>query len=183
MSEYQIVKFRAIDRPLTEEQLEFMERQSSRAEYTKWEFTVEYNYGSFRGDVNAMLRNGYDIYLTYSNYDGREIRLRLPTGLPFPQDVWSQYLDYAGLEWTPDKTGTAGILEFSPYLDEIEVDEVSDFDCFLDATVRLREMLVAGDLRALYETPVRRGDPVENIRREMAARIIAAARAANRSSS
>ena len=150
MSEYQIVKFRAIDRPLTEEQLEFMERQSSRAEYSRWEFTVDYDYGSFRGDVDAMLRNGYDIYLTYSNYDGREIRMRLPSGLPFPQDVWSQYLDCAGLEWTPDKTGTAGILEFSPYLDETGDDEVSNFDRYLNATARLREMLITGDLRALY---------------------------------
>ena len=32
MSELQIVKFRAIDRPLTDKQIVFMDRQSSRAE-------------------------------------------------------------------------------------------------------------------------------------------------------
>jgi hypothetical protein len=46
MSEYQIVKFRAIDRPLSDKQLQFMDRQSSRAEFTKWEFKVEYHYSS-----------------------------------------------------------------------------------------------------------------------------------------
>jgi hypothetical protein len=28
-----------------------MDRQSSRAEFTKWEFKVEYHYSSFRGDI------------------------------------------------------------------------------------------------------------------------------------
>lgn len=58
MSEHQIVKFRAIDRPLTDKQLEFMELQSSRAEFTRWEFQVEYHYSSFHGNVDGMLRNG-----------------------------------------------------------------------------------------------------------------------------
>ncbi len=90
MSEYQVVKFRAIDRPLSDKQLEFMERQSSRAEFTKWEFKVEYHYSSFRGDVDGMLRNGYDVFLTYSNYGCREIRMRLPNGLPFAKRVWAR---------------------------------------------------------------------------------------------
>ena len=55
MSEYQVVKFRAIDRPLTDKQLAFMDRQSSRAEFTKWEFQVEYHYSSFRGDVLSLV--------------------------------------------------------------------------------------------------------------------------------
>jgi len=35
MSEYQYVAFRAIDRPLTDKELEFAESQSSRAEITR----------------------------------------------------------------------------------------------------------------------------------------------------
>jgi hypothetical protein len=62
MSEYQIVMFRAIDRPLTDNQLAFMDRQSSRAEFRLLEFNVEYRYSSFRGDIDGMLRNGYDIF-------------------------------------------------------------------------------------------------------------------------
>jgi hypothetical protein len=149
MSEYQIVKFRAVDRPLTDKQLEFMERQSSRAEFTKWGFEVDYHYGSFRGDIDGMLRNGYDIYLTYSNYGCREIRMRLPNGLPFPKNVWSKYVNAHGLKWTADKSGTAGILTLAPYLEE-SFEEAGDFDDYLDATAKLRDMLITADLRALY---------------------------------
>jgi hypothetical protein len=149
MSEYQIVKFQAIDRPLTDKQLEFMERQSSRAEFTKWEFKVEYRYSSFRGDVDGMLRNGYDIFLTYSNYGCREIRMRLPGGLPFAKNVWSKYISSEGLKWTADKSGKAGILRLAPYLEDA-YDEVWEFDEYLNAAAKLREMLIAGDLRALY---------------------------------
>ena len=149
MSEFQIVKFRAVDRPLTDKQMQFMDRQSSRAEFTKWEFEVEYHYSSFRGDVDRMLRNGYDVYFTYSNYDCREIRMRLPNGMPFHKQIWSKYVGSEGLKWTADKKGKAGILSVSPYLED-ENDPVWEFDDYLDATVQLREMLIAGDLRALY---------------------------------
>jgi hypothetical protein len=149
MSEFQIVKFRAIDRPLSDKQLEIMERQSSRAEFTKWEFKVEYHYSSFRGDIDGMLRNGYDIFLTYSNYGCREIRMRLPGGLPFAKSVWSKYISAEGLTWSADKSGKAGILSLAPYLEEA-YDPVWEFDDYLDATAKLREMLIAGDLRALY---------------------------------
>lgn len=149
MSEFQIVKFRAIDRPLTAMQLEFMDQQSSRAEFTKWEFEVEYHYSSFRGDVDAMLRNGYDIFLEYSNYGGREIRIRLPNGLPFAESVWAKYISTEGLTWTTDKSGKAGVLTPAPLLEEA-YDPVWGFDDYLDAAAKLREMLIVGDLRALY---------------------------------
>jgi len=149
MSELQIVRFQAIDRPLSDKQLDFMERQSSRAEFTKWEFKVEYHYSSFRGDVDGMLRNGYDVFLTYSNYGCREIRMRLPHGLPFAKRVWSKYISAEGLTWSADKSGKAGILTLAPYLEEA-FDPVWEFDDYLDATTKLRELLIAGDLRALY---------------------------------
>lgn len=67
MSEYQYIAFRAIDRPLTEKELEFAQTQSSRANITRWSFENEYHYGNFRGDANALLRKGFDVYLHYAN--------------------------------------------------------------------------------------------------------------------
>ena len=122
---------------------------NTRAEFTKWEFQVEYHYSSFHGDVDGMLRNGYDIFLTYSNYGCREIRMRLPGGLPFEKSVWSKYISARGFEWSADKTGKAGILTLAPYLEEA-YDPVWGFDAYLDATAKIRDMLIAGDLRALY---------------------------------
>ncbi len=149
MGQYQIVKFRAVDRPLTDKQMEFMDRQSSRANFTKWEFEVEYHYSSFNGNIDQMLRNGYDIFLTYSNYDYREVRMRLPGGLPFSKSVCSKYINAEGLRWAADKSGKSGILALTPYLEEA-YEPVWEFDDYLDAIAKLREMLIAGDLRALY---------------------------------
>jgi hypothetical protein len=149
MSEYQIVMFRAIDRPLTDKQLEFMDRQSSRAEFTRWQFAVEYHYSSFRGDIEGMLRNGYDIFLNYTNYGEREIRIRLPNGLPFPKNVWPKYFDRDKHDWTADKSGKGGSLRISQCLENAESGP-EDFDQCLDAAAKLREVLIAGDLRGLY---------------------------------
>ena len=82
MSEYQYVGFRAIDGPVSEENLEFMQRQSSRAEITPWSFDNEYHYGDFRGDAAEMLRRGYDFHLHYANFGDRKLMIRLPTGFP-----------------------------------------------------------------------------------------------------
>jgi hypothetical protein len=67
MSEYQYVEFRAVDRPLNGEELEFAHSQSTRAEITPWSFTNEYHFGDFHGDVHKLLRGGYDVYLHYAN--------------------------------------------------------------------------------------------------------------------
>lgn len=63
MSEYTFVAFRAIDSPVTKANLEYMERQSTRAHITPWSFENEYHYGDFRGDAAEMLRRGYDFHL------------------------------------------------------------------------------------------------------------------------
>lgn len=149
MTNSHIVKFRAVDRPLNEKQLEFMKRQSSRAEFSRWSFEVEYNYSSFRGDINAMLQNGYDIFLQVSNYDGRDVRIRMPNGFPFPKKVWSKYLNADGVEWIPDKKGNGGVLAISPTIEDADWLD-SDGEEYLDSLAKLREMLVAGDIRGLY---------------------------------
>lgn len=150
MSEYQIVKFRAVDRPLTDKQMQYMDQQSSRAEYNKWQFEVEYHYSSFRGNVDGMLRNGYDIYLNYGSYHGCEVRIRLPNGLPFEKSTYTQYISDEALQWTPDKTGKAGILRIAPYIEEAYDEAVWEFNDYMDALVTVREMLINGDPRALY---------------------------------
>ena len=53
MSEYQWVEFRAVDAPLDDAALEFMQDQSTRAEIDRWRFTNEYHWGEFCGDVSS----------------------------------------------------------------------------------------------------------------------------------
>ncbi len=87
MSEYQYVIFRAVDAPLNKKQLAFAERQSSRADVSRWSFDVDYHYSSFRGDIDGMLRRGYDVFLQYTNYGHREIKMRLPHGMPTNKEL------------------------------------------------------------------------------------------------
>ena len=55
MSEYQYYEFMALDRPLTEKQIQEVRGFSGRAKITVTSFVNEYNFGSFRGDVTAFL--------------------------------------------------------------------------------------------------------------------------------
>ena len=150
MSEYQYIEFQAVDRQLNDKQLEFAERQSSRAEVSRRSLTVEYHYSDFRGDVDGLLRHGFDVFLHYANYGVREIRLRLPSGLPFEKSVCSEFVDGERLKWSNDAKGKGGILALCPYHEAGEMAEAWEFDQYVDAAVQVRGKLIAGDLRALY---------------------------------
>ena len=150
MSEYQYVEFRAVDRPLNDKQFEFAQQQSSRAEVSRRSLTVEYHHSDFRGDVDGLLRHGFDVFLHYANYGVREIRLRLPSGLPFEKSVGSEFVDGERLKWSNDAKGKGGILALCPYHEAGEMAEAWEFDQYVDAAVQVREKLIAGDLRALY---------------------------------
>jgi hypothetical protein len=150
VSEYQYVIFQAVDGPLSDEQLAFARRQSTRAEVSRWSLSVEYQYSSFRGDVDGLLRRGYDVYLQYTDYGTREIKLRLSGGLPFAKSVWSKYVDGEQLDWKGDAQGSGGILTLSPYHESGDLGAVWETQNYLDAAIRVRERLINGDLRALY---------------------------------
>ena len=157
MSEFQYVVFQAVDRPLNDNELAFAERQSTRADVSRWSLSVEYHYSSFRGDVDGLLRRGYDVFLQYTNYGDREIKLRLPYGMPFDKNVWSKYVDGEHLTWKKDSNGSGGILALHPFHESGEIEEVWKFKKYLDAAIQVRERLIAGDLRALYLLFFRRG--------------------------
>lgn len=150
MSEYQYVVFQAVDGPLNDKQLQFAQRQSTRAEVSRWSLSVEYHYSSFRGDVDGLLRNGYDVYLQFTSYGSHELKLRLPRGMPFPKGIWSNYVDGERLLWKSDAKGSGGILTLHPYQDASDFIGVWDAQKYLEAAVYVRERLISGDLRALY---------------------------------
>ncbi|MCO6047699.1 hypothetical protein NG895_27665 [Aeoliella sp. ICT_H6.2] len=150
MSEYQYIEFRAVDRPLTDKELAYARKQSTRAEITRWSFTNEYNYGDFHGDTKGLLRHGYDVHLHYANFGCRTAAFRLPDGLPFAKVTWSKYVGTGELTWTPDRSGCGGILTLAPYYESGSLEELWDLDEHMDSMVRLRERLLDADLRALY---------------------------------
>ncbi|MEX0792763.1 MAG: hypothetical protein WD045_06475, partial [Pirellulaceae bacterium] len=150
MSEYQYVVFRAVDGPLNDKQLEFAEAQSSRADVSRWTLSCEYDYSSFRGDVDALLRRGFDVHLEYTNYGTRVIKLRLPHGFPVAESVWSKYVDGEQLHWKKDAKGSGGILTLEPFHDANDRFMYGDTEPYLKAAIQVRDRLMSGDLRALY---------------------------------
>lgn len=149
MSEHQVVAFRAIDGPVSKKDLEFMQKQSSRAEITPWAFDNEYHYGDFRGDAEEMLRRGYDLHLHYANFGTRTLMIRLPNGFP-DNKAAAPYLDSEGVRFIKDKQGTGGIVSISPFHESGDLDEIWEFDELLQDLLPLRAEILSGDLRPLY---------------------------------
>lgn len=148
MSEYQYIEFRAVDRPLTDKELAYASKQSSRAEISRWSFANEYHFGDFRGNADGMLMRGYDVFLHYADFGMRSIKIRLPHGLPFPKKLWSKFVDGDFLRWKSDPKSKAGTLTLDPFHETL--DSYWEFEDCLDDVIALRARLMAGDLRALY---------------------------------
>jgi len=149
MSEFQSIAFRAVDRPVSGKNLDFMHRQSSRAEITPWSFDNEYQYGDFRGDAEEMLRRGYDIHLHYANFGIRKLLIRLPHGLPDAKAA-KPYLGKDSLRFVKDKQGPGGILAVEPFHESGDLDELWEIGALVDRLVPLRAEILDGDLRPLY---------------------------------
>jgi hypothetical protein len=149
MSEYQYVGFRAIDGPLSEEDLDFMQRQSSRAEITPLTFDNEYHFGAFRGDAAEMMRRGYDLHLHYANFGTRTLMIRLPDGLPFPRAA-GPYFESESLTFLRDKKGPGGIVCVQPSYEPGDLDDLWEVSEVLDRLIPLRGKILDGDLRPLY---------------------------------
>jgi len=149
MSEHQYVAFRAIDGPVSEKNLDFMERQSTRAEITPWSFDNEYHYGDFRGNAAEMLRRGYDFHLHYANFGFRKLMIRLPNGLP-DKKAAAKYFEKDALFFVKDKQGPGGILCIEPFFESGDLDDLWEIDDVLDRLLPLRAEILDGDLRPLY---------------------------------
>ncbi len=149
MSEHQYVAFRAIDRPVSKENLEYMRKQSSRAEITSWSFDNEYQYGDFRGNAVEMLRRGYDLHLHYANYGIRKLLIRFPHDLP-NAGAAKPYFGEDSLRFLKDEQGPGGILCIEPFHEPGNLEDLWEFDALVDRLCSLRAEVLDGDLRPLY---------------------------------
>ncbi len=149
MSEYQFVAFHAVDGPVSAKNLEYMRKQSSRAEITPWSFENEYDYSDFNGDALEMLRRGYDVHLHYANFGIRTLMIRLPHGFPDPAAV-APDLEEDSLCFRIDPQGAGGAFSISPYYESGSMDELWRLDEFIEELAPLRAEILAGDLRPLY---------------------------------
>ncbi len=156
MSENQIVLFRAIDAPISKANLQYMHKQSSRAEIDEWSFSNDYHWGDFSGDAVEMLRRGYDMHLHYANFGIRKLLIHFPAGLPFSH-LTKKYLEHDGLKFIADIKGKGGVLEISPFHESGDLPDPWEMPGFgednasmLDNLLPLRGEMLEGDLRPWY---------------------------------
>ena len=87
MSEYQYYEFQAIDRRLTETEMQTLRRYSTRAQITPTSFVNEYHWGDFKGDADAWMKRYFDAFLYFANWGTRILQLRLSARLLGPEIV------------------------------------------------------------------------------------------------
>ena len=79
MSEFQYYEFQTVDRPLTQQEIEEVQKLSSRASVTKNGAIFIYNFGDFRGNSDDVLAKYFDAFLYISNFGIKTLGFRLPT--------------------------------------------------------------------------------------------------------
>jgi hypothetical protein len=144
MSEYQYYEFRALDRPLTQTQMDQLRSYSSRARISADSFINFYEWGNFKGDPARWMEKYFDAFLYLANWGTRELMLRVPKRALDP-DAARTYC--VGDSFSYRTKGDNLIFSF---LSEEEPDEWMDGEGLLGSLVLLRLDLMHGDYRCLY---------------------------------
>jgi hypothetical protein len=68
MSEYQYYEFRAVDRPLSKQEMGALRAISSRAEIAPTSFVNTHNWGDFKGNPDALMKKYFDAFVYVANW-------------------------------------------------------------------------------------------------------------------
>lgn len=145
MSEYQYYEFRALDRQLTQAEMDALRAVSTRATITPTSFVNVYDYGDFRGDPVELMKAYFDAFVYVTNWGTNQLMFRAPIRLLDPARV-KPYLVEHFLQM--HRAGSNLILDF--LVEDEEFMEWEEGEGRLPALLPVREEIMAGDLRALY---------------------------------
>jgi hypothetical protein len=145
MSEYQYYEFRAIDKPLNDEDMDDLRSLSSRAEITSTSFTNEYSYGNFRGKPADLMSRYFDAFVYVANWGTHRLMFRVPWRL-FDVERAETYCDDHALKLV-EKKGFV-LLEYTS--EEEGGGDWIDGKTWMPSLISLRTDLMRGDFRALY---------------------------------
>lgn len=81
MSEYQYYEFQTIDRPLTAQEREAIQKLSSRVRLTSTQAIFVYNYGDFRGNPEEIVTQYFDAMLYVTNWGSWQLIFRFPKAI------------------------------------------------------------------------------------------------------
>jgi hypothetical protein len=146
MSEYQYYEFQAVDRPLTDGEMDELRQLSTRADITRTSFTNTYQWGNFRGDPRKMMEKYFDSFVYAANWGTHRFILRLPRALADAEELSAYEAENVLDVWT---TGQHVLLEFHSDLEGGDDEEESGEE-WMPSLLPVRDSLLAGDLRAAY---------------------------------
>jgi hypothetical protein len=144
VSEYQYYDFRALDRPLTRNEMAALRSISTRAAITATSFTNHYKWGDLKANPSKLLEKYFDAFVYVANWGTHEFYIRLPQG---SVDYKLLKAMVPGEPLRVRKTATFVIVEFGF---ESEWDGEDDGTGWMASLMPLRSDLLRGDLRCLY---------------------------------
>ncbi|MEM6699985.1 MAG: hypothetical protein AAF599_16400, partial [Bacteroidota bacterium] len=152
MSEFQVYKFRSIDRLLTRTEQDEISSWSSRTRATASGATFTYAYGDFRKNEEKVFREYFDLFLYFANWGTRRLMLKFPRDLvDFKSmqayDINADHAYTSHLEVS--KTANYVIVEFY-WAEEEGGDWVEEEDFEVSDFIPIREAILNGDYSALY---------------------------------
>jgi len=144
VSEYQYYDFRALDRPLTRNEMAALRSISTRAAITATSFTNHYEWGDLKANPSKPLEKYFDAFVYVANWGTHEFYIRLPLG---SVDYKLLKAMVPGESPRVRKTAAFVIVEFGF---ESGWDGEDDGTGWMASLMPLRSDLLRGDLRCLY---------------------------------
>jgi len=148
MSEYQYYEFLAIDRPLTEDEIDELHEISTRATITPVSFTNEYNWGDLKGNPDKLMQRYFDAHVYVANWMTAIFMVRLPIEALAKEIAESMDVPYV-LDFKETKTHwvITWSLEESDNYDRFGMEDGRGWMVRLSP---VRDELLRGDIRSLY---------------------------------
>lgn len=144
MSEYQYYEFRAVDKPLTEKDMQALRNLSTRARITPTSFVNEYNWGDLKGDPLKLVERYFDAFLYVANWGTHRFIFKVPRHL-IDVDLVNEYLPSESA--VIHEKGDHLIFEFTSETEDYEWEEGEEW---LSSLISLRADILHGDYRSLY---------------------------------
>jgi hypothetical protein len=144
MSEYQYYEFKAVDKPLTEKDMQALRDLSTRARITPTSFVNDYNWGDLKGDPLKLVERYFDAFLYVANWGTHRFMLKVPRHL-VDVDLVKKYCP--GESAVIHEKGEDLIFEFTSETDDYEWEEGEGW---LSSLISLRADIIHSDYRSLY---------------------------------
>jgi hypothetical protein len=144
MSEYQYYEFKAVDKPLTEKDMQALRSLSTRARITPTSFVNEYNWGDFKGNPLKLVKRYFDAFLYVANWGTHWLMLKLPRHL-VDVDLVNKYCP--GESAVIHEKGDDLIFEFTSETEDYDWEEGEGW---LSSLISLRADIINSDYRSLY---------------------------------